>query len=268
MSFRTGTALDALSPARRRFAVVVILAPLLALVVVLLARATRDRAAPAAQDRPGPVLLVAGYGGSTRSLEPLRRTLEDAERDVVVVPPVGRGTGDITAQAEALGDHAESAMERYGAGSVDVVGYSAGGVVARRWVRLGGDRVARRVMSIGSPQHGTSVAAIAVGLAGRCPTACRQLEPDSDLLRALNARDETPPGPVFVSVWSTADELVVPPESARLDGAVNFTVQTVCAGRRTSHGELPSDPVVQAALLSTLGAGPAAVPVDVECGRR
>jgi triacylglycerol lipase len=184
----------------------------------------------------------------------------------VVVPPVEGGAGDIEAQAASLGRTAKAAEKRFGATSVDVVGYSAGGVVARAWVRdFSGASTARRVLSVGSPQHGTSVAELAAGLSGQCPTACRQLEPDSDLLRALNARDETPRGPVFVSVWSTTDEVVVPPGSARLSGAVNFTVQSICPRARTSHGELPSDPVVQAALGTTLGTAAPAPPTDVRC---
>jgi triacylglycerol lipase len=238
----------------------------LVVVAGLLARAALDRAPGVAQDEPGPVLLVSGYGGSTRSLEPIRRALEEIGRNVVVVPPVGGGTGDLRVQAAALGRAAEAARGRFDAMSVDVVGYSAGGVVARIWVRdLGGASVARRVVSVGSPQHGTSVAELAAGVAGSCPVACEQLVPDSDLLRRLNARDETPRGPRFVSVWSTADRTVVPPDSARLDGALNLTVQSVCPGARTAHGDLPSDRVVLAALRSTLGAGPPRAPTAVPC---
>jgi triacylglycerol lipase len=269
MTLRTGTGLGGLSPARRRFVLVGVLAPLLAglvAVLVLTVRSLGSAGVPVPQGTPGPVLLVGGYGGSTRSLEPLRATLLAAGRDVVVVPAVGAGTGDLTAQADALGEQAGSALERFGAPSVDVVGYSAGGVVAREWVRRGGAAVARRVLSIGSPQHGTSLAEVAVSLTGRCPTACRQLQPDSDLLRRLNARDETPPGPVFVSVWSTADRVVVPVDSARLHGALNLTVQSLCPRRRTAHGDLPSDPVVRATLASALGAGPATAPTGVRCG--
>jgi triacylglycerol esterase/lipase EstA (alpha/beta hydrolase family) len=237
-----------------------------ALVAGLLVRAAFDATTPVAQDEPGPVLLLSGYGGSTRSLEPLRRALEDIGRDVVVVPAVAGGTGDLEVQAASLGRAAEAALSRFDATSVDVVGYSAGGLVARSWVRdLGGASVARRVLSVGSPQHGTSVAELAAGVAGSCPTACEQLAPDSDLLRGLNAGDETPPGPSFVSVWSTADRTVVPPDSARLDGALNLTVQSVCPAARTAHGDLPSDPVVLAALRTTLGKGPPTPPAGVSC---
>lgn len=260
--------LATLAPARRRLVLLAVLAGLLGALGVVAAVVVRLTASvtPVAQDDPGPVLLVSGYGGSTRALDPVREALTRGGRDVVVVPPVGGGTGDIAEQARALDGVADDAMHRFDAGSVDVVGYSAGGVVARKWVRDdGGAGKARRVLSVGSPQHGTAVAELAAGVAGRCPTACRQLEPDSDLLRALNAHDETPDGPRFVSVWSDADEVVVPPDSARLDGAVNLTVQSVCPGARTSHAGLPGDPVVLALLDSSLGVDPPAVPTDVAC---
>lgn len=260
--------LATLAPARRRLVLLAVLAGLLGALAVVAAVVVRLTASvtPVAQDDPGPVLLVSGYGGSTRALDPVREALTRGGRDVVVVPPVGGGTGDIAEQARALDGAADDAMHRFDAGSVDVVGYSAGGVVARKWVRDdGGAGKARRVLSVGSPQHGTAVAELAAGVAGRCPTACRQLEPDSDLLRALNAHDETPDGPRFVSVWSDADEVVVPPDSARLDGAVNLTVQSVCPRARTSHAGLPGDPVVLALLDSSLGVDPPAVPTDVAC---
>lgn len=261
--------LETLSPARRRVVLLVVLAALVAVVAVVavvVVRATDDPG-PASQDDPGPVLLVSGFGGGTGALEPLRAALAKAGRDVVVVPPVAGGTGDIGKQAERLQQSADDAMKRFKAGSVDVVGYSAGGVVARSWVRdHGGASVARRVMSVGSPQHGTTVADLAAGVGAQCPTACRQLEPDSRLLRTLNARDETPAGPVFVSVWSTSDPVVVPVSSAHLSGALNLTVQSVCPRDRAGHGDLPSDPVVLALLRTALGTGPAKVPTPAVCG--
>ncbi len=258
--------LDSLAPARRRLVLLALAAAAVAALAggVVLLRTTGEAVEPVPQDQPGPVLLVSGYGGSTAALEPLRRVLEDQGRVVVVVRPLGEGTGDLGEQAAALADVAQRTLDDLDAPSVDVVGYSAGGVVARLWVRdHGGASLARRVLTVGSPHHGTDVAALAVN-AG-CPAACEQLVPDSRLLRRLNAGDETPPGPVFASIWTTADRTVTPPSSADLDGALAFTVQSVCPGTRTSHGGLPADAVVLAALRTILGAPPPRPPAPDVC---
>lgn len=260
--------LDALSPQRRRVvlagaAVVALL--LVALVATLVVRAVRPAAA-VPQDQPGPVLLVPGYGGDGSSLRPLAQALRDAGRSAVVVPEVGDGTGDLDAQAVALAAVAERVREESGAPSVDVVGYSAGGVVARLWVRdHGGDAVARRVLTLGSPHHGTTQAALGASLAGGCPPACEQLVPGSELLRRLNARDETPAGPAWVTLRSTSDQVVTPVGSAVLDGALDVAVQDLCPAATTSHAGLPTDPVTRALVGSALGAGPPALPTAVRC---
>ena len=221
---------------------------------------------PVPQLATGPVLLVPGYGGNVNSLQPLAAALRSAGRTAVIVEPVGDGTGDLRQQAEHLAAVAEQVREDAGAASVDVVGYSAGGVVARLWVRDdGGAEVARRVLTLGSPHHGTSQAALGAEFAGGCSDACEQLVPDSDLLRRLNAGDETPDGPLWATVRSTSDQVVTPVDSAALSGALNVLVQDVCPGSTAAHGELPGNPVVLAVLSSVLGAGAPQLPGDVAC---
>ncbi len=255
--------LDSLSPARRRFVgVLVALALAVAAAVGVALWAGRDpETVPVSQAAPGPVLLVPGYGGATAGLDVLAEALTRAGRDATVVTLAGNGTGDLDEQAGVLEDAVDRALERTGADSVDVVGYSAGGVTARLWVRdHGGASQARRVVTIGSPHHGTDLAGLAGDLApDSCPEACRQLAPDSDLLRELND-DETPAGPLWVSIWTTDDQVVVPPDSAALDGALELTIQSVCPGAVVSHGDLPRDPSVIAVVLEQLGVDAPSVP--------
>ncbi len=218
------------------------------------------------QSRPGPVLLVPGYGGDTSDLVPLAAELRKAGRETVVFTPTAGGTGDLVVQARRLGALAKQTMTKAGARSVDIVGYSAGGVVARLYVRdERGASVVRRVLTLGSPHHGTDVAALAEEAAGGCPTACEQLATGSDLLRRLNAGDETPTGPRWVTVRTSRDEVVTPVDSAELEGALNVEVQRLCPGSTTSHGGLPGDPVVLATLGSTLGPAAPRAPRGVTC---
>ncbi len=261
--------LDQLAPARRRLA----LALAAAVAVAMLAGAGtlvwrwQNAPDPVAQDRPGPVVVVAGYGGGTASLGPLVSALRAEGREVALFPPVGDNTGDLEDQARRLGIFVDEVRARTGSVSVDVVGYSAGGVVTRLWVRHhGGAAVARRVLTVASPHHGTSVAGLATQATG-CPVACEQLDPDSDLLRRLNAGDETPAGPQWATVRTATDQVVTPSVSADLTGAVTMVVQEYCPGATTSHGQLPSSPLVLAAVRTILGAGPPVAPASgsIDC---
>jgi triacylglycerol esterase/lipase EstA (alpha/beta hydrolase family) len=251
--------LAGLSPARRRVVLAVLalaVAAAVLAVVTVWQSSSAPAAGPVAQDRPGPVLLVPGYGGGTEAVQALADVLTAAGRDATVVGLPGNGTGDLNAAAQALGEAVDAALARTGDTSVDVVGYSAGGLVARLWVADGNAGLARRVVTLGSPHHGTSLADLAGDVApGQCPVGCQQLASDSALLARLNAGDETPEGPTWISIWTTQDQTVTPPDSARLDGALNMTVQSVCADAQVGHGDLPHNSLVQQMVLAELAAG-------------
>ena len=259
-----------MSPDRRLLLQAAALLLTIVAVVAVLARLTAapsglPPAARAPQDVPGPVLLVPGYGGATGGLEVLASALRAQGRDAVVVPAIGDGTGDLTAAARAVGDVVDTALAG-GAASVDLVGYSAGGVVARLVVRTRPGDV-RRVVTLGSPHHGTELAALGAAFSpGRCPVACRQLVPGSELLDELNDGDETPDGPQWLALWTTQDDVVTPPDSARLDGAVNVALQDLCPGLQVTHGKLPTAPVVTALVVQAVSTQPVAEPTTCPAG--
>ena len=260
------------SPARRRVVVtvlVLVVAALAALTTVFVVSRSSDGAAAAApQETLGPVLLVPGYGGSPASLQPLADRLTEAGRDATVVGMPDNGTGDLHASAAVLDRAVKAALARTGAATVDVVGYSAGGLIARVWAADGGAGLARRVLTLGSPHHGTQLAGLAGAVApDECPVGCQQMAPESELLTRLNAGDETPDGPTWVSIWTTQDETVTPPDSARLDGAANLTVQSVCPDAQVSHGQLPRTPLVQEMVLTELAAGAPVALGPADCAR-
>jgi triacylglycerol lipase len=242
----------------------------LAVAVVLVQLTGGEESAPrragVPQDKPGPVLLVPGYGGGTTGLEQLAGRLRAAGRQATVVRLPGNATGDLDAQAKVLDTAARTALA-HGAPSVDVVGYSAGGVVARIWARDdGGAAHARRIVTLGSPQHGTDLAAVAGVLAPRsCPKACQQLAPGSQLMSDLNRGTETPAGPQWISIWTNQDQVVSPPDSARLVGARNVVVQRICPGRAVTHAQLPTDAVVTALVLRALDVARFVTPTQADC---
>jgi triacylglycerol esterase/lipase EstA (alpha/beta hydrolase family) len=262
--------LGSLAPARRRLVLgglALVVATVAAVAVALVAR--RDPPVePVPQDRPGPVLLVPGYGGSTASLEVMAGALTADGRDARVVKPTGSGTQDLRQQADHLHDVVDATLRETGAPSVDLVGYSAGGVVVRIYVAdLGGGSHVRRAVTLASPHHGTDLAALAGTLGSTaCPTACQQLAPDSDLLRRLDAGDETPAGPAWVALWTEDDATVVPPDSGSLDGALDLSLQSVCPGVHADHPDVPRSPAVIAIVESVLGRPVPTRPPSSVCG--
>lgn len=120
-------------------------------------------------------------------------------------------TGDVRTAARELGHEVERICEATGAEQVHVVGHSLGGLIARYYVqRLGGDERIHTLVTLGTPHHGTQLARL-------LPTpVVRQLRPGSDVLAELA---EPSPGcrTRFVAVWSDLDQLIVPPQNARLD---------------------------------------------------
>ena len=248
--------LSALPPVRRRLVLgvlaVLVAAVLVAVVLVVVNRTGSSSVAaePVDQSRPGPVLLAPGYGGATSALDTLATRLRAAGRDATVIRLPGDGTGELRDQAKVL-DAAARAELAGGAPSVDVVGYSAGGVVARLWAEEdGGAAIARRIVTLGSPHHGTQVAALGASLLpGQCPTACTELVPNSDLLTRMNA-DETPAGPIWVSVWTEQDQIVTPatrrastaPSTSRSSPSAPAPASTMAPSRPTAWSRRSSWP--------------------------
>jgi len=260
--------LDSWAPARRRQAFAVLGVVVLALVTLGTWGAVRATRGTAAVDQRtlGPVVLVPGYGGDVSDLDPLVVELRSEGRQAIVFRPSGSEEGDLRVQARRLATLVRATLRRTGGPSVDLVGYSAGGVVARLFVRDdGGAGLVRRVLTIGSPHHGTDVAATAKAAVGGCSPACEQLVPGSDLLARLDAGDETPAGPRWITVRSTSDTVVTPTDSAVLAGALNLLVQDFCPSATTSHGALPGDPVTLATVPAVLGRGSPRPPSGVHC---
>jgi triacylglycerol lipase len=237
------------SPRRRALIVAVAVVAVLAAAVAAVAGLGRRAAPQLAAAAEVPVLLVPGYNGSPASMANLATQLRIAGRRVEVVDLPDRATGDLRASARVLG----AAVDRTGAARVDLVGYSAGGIVVRLWLADPAAALrARRVVLLGSPNHGTELAGAAAALEPvPCASIC-QLAPGSGLLAGLNRGDETPPGPRFFSVWTAQDQTVVPPDTARLDGAANIRVQDVCPSARLGHGDLITSPLALGLVVEAL----------------
>ena len=209
---------------------------------------------------------MPGYGGDTGSLHGLADRIRASGRQAITLRLPGTGTGSLVPDAALLDAAVDRALAR-GAPSVDIVGYSAGGVVALLWARrYDGTARARRIITLGAPFHGTELAAAALALLpGECPAACRQLVPGSSLLDSLDVAS-TSGLPPWLSLWTTGDLVVTPPDSAWLPAAIDVPVQAVCPTLAVSHTQLPTDPTVVTMVLAAIGPAPLTRPTHAACG--
>lgn len=259
--------LAGLSPRRRIFVsgTSVIVAALALAAGLQSAGAFSSQAASLTSSSPGVVLLVPGYGGGIGGLDVLADRIRSTGRTTQIVSMPGNGTGDLTAQAAVLNDYVTRALHKV-PGKVEIVGFSAGGVVARLWdVTDSGAAKASRIITLGSPLNGTRLAAAGNAAdPAACPAACQELVPGSTLLTRLQKSPLTGQ-PSWLSLWTVNDQVVRPPDSARLAGAVNVPLQTVCPGAVIQHGQLPSNPLVIGIVLRALVPGPLTPPAAADC---
>ncbi|HZD00105.1 MAG TPA: lipase [Actinomycetes bacterium] len=235
--------LRSLSPRRRLFLLAVLLLTVVGTLAGLLVGLRPGEIAKPRQG-PVPVVLVHGYDGTPATLGALAARLRGAGRRVMTVELPDRGTGDIEVSAGVL----TRTVDATGAGRVDLVGYSAGGIVVRDYLgQPGRASRTRHVVLLGTPNHGAQLAGLASMLGPQlCDGACAQLAPDSPLLQRLNRLTgglEFPAGPDVTSIWTARDRTVTPPTSAVLAGARNIRLQDVCADSVAGHGDLLRDPL-------------------------
>ena len=200
----------------------------------------RRRAVP--QDQPGPVLLVPGYGGSVSELNQLAAALrcpgQGRHRRTAARQRPGRPArpGPRRSLRQRPRHEPAPARPRWTWSATPPAGWwpatgcrtSAGAAQTRRLVTLG----------LAAPRHRDRRAGHAVRrrVPGRLPAAAAH-QPAAG---RPGPATEPQGGPRVVSIWTTQDDVVLPPDSARLAGALNLTVQSVCPGsqgapRRPAH---------------------------------
>jgi triacylglycerol esterase/lipase EstA (alpha/beta hydrolase family) len=131
--------------------------------------------------------------------------------------------------ARQLAEKIEQVRRATGAERVTLVCHSMGGLVARAYVRDFGAAHVERIVTIGTPHHGSVLAWMYFG---RC---LAQMRPGNAWLDELNRDDRSSQPAPIVSVWSRHDSMVAPQASSELEGAEN--VRLVGIGHNALLGD-------------------------------
>lgn len=158
-------------------------------------------------DADRPVVLVHGWFHNRTGFLVMKRRLKALGRKHVYAVDLPTGRMGVQRLAAILADKIDHIRSITGATHVDVVAHSLGGLVARWWMHhAGGSESVKHLVTLGSPNQGTALAAFVPLGSGRA------INPGSWTLAALAL---PPPAGVKVTViWSEMDYLILPVENA------------------------------------------------------
>jgi triacylglycerol esterase/lipase EstA (alpha/beta hydrolase family) len=190
----------------------------------LLSRAPRAWQAPA---QPGPalppVLMVHGYGGNGAYWTQLSARLVRAgiSHDAIDLEPM---TANIDDYAALIAGAVQALKQRGGAAQVIIVGHSMGGLAARAYMRQYGQADVARLITLGTPHHGTGLAAFGIGsnAAQMARRGRGEAGQPGAWLASLAAMEDAPRRALMTSIFSHHDNIVAPQTSSRLEGARNI----------------------------------------------
>ena len=169
-----------------------------------------------------PVLLLPGWNGRAREMEPLERLLlrNGWPGDAVRILQFRDIWGSNIEHAAEITEAVNSLCDRTGHDLVDIVAHSMGGLATRWYMATGpAPTPVRRAVFIGTPHAGTWLAFAARGRGGR------EMRPGSAFLRDLE-RAGIPDHVDTYTIRTLIETRVWPVRNARLDGADDYRVRT------------------------------------------
>jgi len=169
-----------------------------------------------------PVLLLHGYGANSGFWSPLSKRLAATgiSHAAIDLEPV---MGSIDDYSDLIETAVQKLRAAVGAEKIVVVGHSMGGLAARAWLRRHGSRRLARLITLGTPHFGSTLAGYGMG------SNARQMLPPmpadtggDDWLTALAAAETSDVRGCITSIYSRHDNIVAPQRSAELPGSVNL----------------------------------------------
>lgn len=199
------------------------------------------------QSRGLPVLLIHGYGCNSGYWHSMSRKLREsgiAHRAVSLEPIFGAIDSFVPAVHAAV----EQLCLESGSPKVVLLAHSMGGLVARAYLDVHGDARVARVITLGTPHHGTGLAEFGMGDNSE---QMRWIATDrggtpSTWLRQLAAREDHRRHALFISIYSHHDNIIAPQTSSVLPGARNIDLHGI------GHVALGLNPRVQRIVIDEI----------------
>lgn len=235
-----------------------------------------DWAASPSKKRPRPLVLVHGTFGNAYDYWTLTAPMLVAAGYLVYrldygqLPPIPvlHGLASVKDSAKELAVFVDRVLEATGADKVDIVGHSQGGMMPRYYLKfLGGAKKVRQFIALSPSNHGTTAMGMttlarqipgAMALVEQCRIpACIDQIAGSELLRELNAGQETEPEVQYTVIATKYDEVVTPYTSAWLKKApnvANILLQELYPTDISDHGLIASDPLAIREVIRALDA--------------
>lgn len=181
----------------------------------------RAQVKPLEDDGHRPVVFVHGLGGHRGNFGILRAwfAIQGRTRTYAVHFPKGASLDTMARQLAAYLGEVVRTNRLDDLAQIDLVAHSMGGLISR--LALEDAAVARRVhtlVTLGTPHHGTHAARYAA------THQSLQLRPGSPVLERLAVQEPWQGPPRLVCFWSDADMMMLPAETARVEGADNIEV--------------------------------------------
>lgn len=191
-----------------------------------------------------PALLIHGYGCNSGYWHAMSKALLKANitHHAIDLEPV---IGGIDEYVPIIHRAVEALCTATGHKRIVIVAHSMGGLATRAYLRAHGSARIAKVITLGTPHHGTALAHFGVGLNTHQMrwTASEQEGLSSAWLRKLAADEDPAIYRLFVSIYSHHDNIISPQTSSHLPGARNIEFHAI------GHVALALDSRIQAQVI-------------------
>lgn len=206
---------------------------------------------------PTPVLFVHGFQGRTSAFTRQARYLAahgywvwGFDYGQMRVPGL-YGTGNLDDLVGELAANVDKVLAATGAHQVDIVAHSQGGTVTKLFIAAGGYEKVRRVVTMGSPFHGTDVdgrAELISQVMNKQKAVVNRFLGESAQQHLVGSEwllarvvPDTHPGVVYTSLYSRRDHIVTPASTSMLEAVDGADVVNLEIPGAPLHPLMPRD---------------------------